>query len=139
MRGKHVHALSVRMTFIQLCLPVKMDVGSVCDPDNDLQPPSSKKRSLHGAATYGTKYDPAWKTKFPCIQPESSDIFSFFCTVCNKKISCKHQGITDVKRHIEGLNHSKLTKEKEKQSTLVFRALSDPINMKVRYFELIVL
>ena len=92
---------------------------------------SAKKRKLHGAATYFTKFDPAWKTKFPCVQPVKKDTFSFLCTVCSKVISCKHQGVKDVKRHIEGLNHCKLAKGADRQSTISFRPTSDPVSKKV--------
>lgn len=99
--------------------------------DNDLQQPTFKRRKFHGAAMYSTKFDPAWKTKFPCVKPVKKDEFSFLCTVCNKVISCKHQGVKDVKRHIEGLNHSKLAKGADRQCTLAFRKSSDPISGKV--------
>jgi len=69
--------------------------------------------------------------KFPCVKPVKKDEFSFLCTVCNKVISCKHQGVKDVKRHIEGLNHSKVAKGADRQCTLAFRQSSDPISGKV--------
>ena len=78
------------------------EIDSESERENDLQWSSAKKRKLHGAATYSMKFDPAWKTKFPFVQPVKKDAFSFLCTVCsNKVILCKHQGIKDVKRHIE--------------------------------------
>ena len=80
---------------------------------------------------YFTKFDPAWKTKFPCVQPVKKDTFSFLCKVCNKLISCKHQGVKDIKRHIEGVNHCKLAKGADRQSTISFRPSSDPVSKKV--------
>ena len=62
------------------------EIDSESEGENDLKWSSAKKRNLHGAATYSTKFDPAWKTKFPCVQPVKKDVFSFLCTVCSNKI-----------------------------------------------------
>ena len=79
------------------------EIDSESERENDLQWSSAKKQKLHRAVAYSTKFDPAWKTKFPCVQPVKKDAFSFMCIVCsNKVISCKRQGVKDVKRHIEG-------------------------------------
>ena len=52
------------------------------------------------------------------IEAITSDPFSFFWTVCKKKISCKHQGELDVKRHVASTSHNKFTKQLETQTQL---------------------
>ena len=79
--------------------------------------PSSKQK-FQGSATYNTIYDYGWKQQYPCIDAVKGDVYSFFCSICSKKISCKHMGIGDVKRHIES---AKVT------SKLAFVSSRDPI------------
>ena len=55
---------------------------------------------------------------YECIEAITSDQFSFFCTVCKKKISCKHQGELDVKRHVASTSHDKFAKRLETQTQL---------------------
>ena len=93
-------------------------------------PPDAKRR-YKGSAVYNTKYDRAWRESYPCIQPVRRDPYSFLCTVCNKAVSCSHMGISDVKRHVQGLNHRKLTKQLESQSTLSFISSSSATAKKV--------
>lgn len=52
------------------------DSGSDLDTEGEVEacPPKSKKfRKLAGAATYKTKYNPAWKKEFPFITSVSGD------------------------------------------------------------------
>ena len=89
------------------------------------------KRKFGGAAKYNTKFDCSWKKQYPTIEAVKHDLYSFKCTTCDKKISCKHMGIGDVKRHIEGANHLKVAAQMKKQSKLSFTPVNDPITKKV--------
>lgn len=100
------------------------------DTDTESGPPSAKRKH-HGAATYNTKYVRSWTETYPCVQPVKNDPCSFHCTVCGKNVSCKHMGLGDVKRHIQGLNHQKAAKDMEKQKKLSFVSTKSPINKKV--------
>lgn len=100
------------------------------DTDTESGPPSAKRKH-HGAATYNSKYVRVWTETYPCVQPVKDDPYSFHCTVCGKNVSCKHMGLGDVKRHIQGLNHQKAAKGMEKQTKLSFVSTKSPINKKV--------
>lgn len=45
--------------------------------DADEEPPPCKMsmRKFHGAATYKSKYNPAWKKEFPFIDSVSGDLY----------------------------------------------------------------
>ena len=63
-------------------------------------PPSSKRFRLSGAATYGIKFNSEWTAQYPFISKGHQDpVYSFYCQVCQKNFSCRHQGIADVRRH----------------------------------------
>lgn len=87
---------------------------------SDTDTPPNPKRKLTGSSTYFTKYDPLWREQYPCLEAVKGDVHAFYCKCCLKKVSCKHQGIGDVKRHIQGLNHQKASKGVEAQSKLAF-------------------
>ena len=61
---------------------------------------STNAKRYRGAATYRAKFKPSWNTKWPCIRSVPREESSFQCTVCHKKLSCKHQGERDVTRHL---------------------------------------
>ena len=70
-------------------------------------PPSPKRTKLAGAATYGTKFKLEWMGEFPFIAEGHQDpVYSFYCQVCKKDVSCRHQGIADVRRHERSKSHS---------------------------------
>ncbi len=78
----------------------------------ELEPPSAKKRkSVAGAASYGSKYNEEWESEFPFVSRGRGydKVYSFYCKVCEKDVSCRHQGIADLKRHEKsGGHHSKV-------------------------------
>ena len=108
----------------------KMDLesvasGSVSDVeyenDSDLQPGSSKRykpslsggyggstRKLSGAARYKTKFQHAWQEKWPFATPVQGDPHSFLYNLCNKLVSCSHQGERDVSRHYQSTQHKRV-------------------------------
>ena len=61
------------------------------------------------------------------------DQFHFLCTVCNKHMSCSHQGLFDVKRHVQASSHQAAYKDCicEKQSSVSSFLAADPIQEKV--------
>ena len=72
----------------------KLKLGSTCS-----------SRKFKGASIYKTKYQKDWQKKWPCITSTKADPHSFYCTVCWKKVSCAHQGVKDVVRHIASTHH----------------------------------
>ena len=60
--------------------------------------------------------------KYPCIDAVKNDSHSFYCTSCLKKESCKHMGISDVRRHIQAACHHKASKGMEMQMKLAFNS-----------------
>ena len=74
----------------------------------------SKRSKLAGAATYGSKFNPDWTRMYPCVSRGHQDnTYSFYCSICEKDVSCHHQGLADVKRHCVNATHIKLAKAKE--------------------------
>ena len=114
---------SVLTIAISKCLDSFMATScsqEVDSSDNDTPP--NPKRKFTGSSTYTTKYDPLWKGKYPSLEAVKGDVYSFYCKCCLKKVSCKHQGIGDVKRHIQGLNHQKASKGMDTQLQLAFNS-----------------
>lgn len=69
--------------------------------------PSPKRSKVAGAAIYGTKFNSEWTAHFPFISNGHQDpVYSFYCGVCQKDVSCHHQGIADVRRHVKSSSHS---------------------------------
>jgi hypothetical protein len=101
------------------------------DSEED-EPSSSAKRKYRGAAVYNSKFDPVWKKTYPCVQPIKGDVYSFHCTLCRKDVSCKHMGISDVKRHLEGVTHKRAADSMKSQTTLIFAGSSSDKRQKVR-------
>jgi len=70
-------------------------------------PPSPKRTRLAGAATYGTKFKEDWMNEFSfVIKGHQDPVYSFHCKVCQKDVSCRHQGIADIRRHEKSKGHS---------------------------------
>ena len=83
-------------------------------------PPRKKKKTtgFKGSASYSTKFDCSWSRKYGCADAMREDPFCFFCTVCKKKVSCKHQGELDVKRHIASTSHGNFAQQLQTQRKL---------------------
>lgn len=106
-------------------------------PDRSGPPPAKKfknLKSLTGAATYKSKYNPIWQQDFPCIQPVVGDPHSFYCSVCEKSLTCHHSGKGDVTDHLKSQRHKGKAESKQaalrNQSTLSF-ASSGTLNEKI--------
>ena len=90
-----------------------------------------KRARFLGAYKYKSKFSKDWTKTWTFIVSMPHDPFSFRCTVCCKTLSCAHQGITDVRSHIAGKNHQRLSREIETQTQLSFRP--DPLADKVSH------
>jgi len=90
--------------------------------------PKAKKKM--GAATYKTKFQSSWKSKYPSISPVAHDSSSFHCSVCNKDVSCAHQGEHEVIRHISTAQHKKAAKSLKSMQKLSFLPRSDAVLLK---------
>ena len=96
-------------------------MDSDSDQDATPSPPPAKKpkAAVSGAATYSCKYKPEWEVEFPFVaQSPSSSSGNFFCRVCKKEISCRHQGKADVRRHEKGNEHQRIVRGGEGCSRL---------------------
>ena len=84
------------------------------------------------AKFYKTKFDHQWRKEWPFIKMRKNQ-FHFLCTVCNKHMSCSHQGLFDVKRHAQTSSHQAAYKDciGEKHSSVSSFLATDPIQEKV--------
>ena len=70
-------------------------------------PAPKRPKSLSGAAKYGSKFNPDWQSEYPFASPGRVDeVYSFYCSVCIKDVSCSHQGVADLKRHEKSAGHT---------------------------------
>lgn len=71
-----------------------------------------KAKKMVDAAMYKTKFQSLWKGQYQFINTVPNDASSFHCTVCNKEISCAHQGERDVIGHTSADQHNKTSHAK---------------------------
>ena len=79
---------------------------------------SVKKYS--GAAVYKTKFKSTWTSKWPFATGVKGDPYSYRCNVCDRTLSCAHQGEKDVSRHAETAQHKKFVKSLKNVQKLNF-------------------
>ncbi|CAL8329911.1 unnamed protein product [Merluccius merluccius] len=60
----------------------------------------TKEKKIPGAATYKSSYNKEWTSKWPFITVGSTSSY-YWCSICRQENSCAHQGVRDVKRHME--------------------------------------
>ena len=70
------------------------------------------------------------------VKPSSHSDSLYFCTVCQKDESIKHQGALDMQRHAEGNIHKQKILFAKGQFKLSFRSASDPIHDQVTAAEI---
>ena len=94
------------------------------------------KMKKSGAKFYTTKFDQQWTKERPFIKMGKNQ-FHFLCTVCNKQLACSHQGLFDVKRHVQASSHQAAYKDciGETQSSVSSFLATDPIQEKVMAVE----
>ena len=110
----------------------------IVDPNSksDSNSPVVKKAKYAGTAKYKSKFKKDWRVKYPFVSSVTSDKSLFHCNVCNRTLSCVHQGEADLKRHIASDGHTALTKEQAKQPaiTSILRQPNSNIQDKVRIY-----
>ena len=86
--------------------------------ESDSDSPVVKKAKYAGAAKYKSKFNKDWIVKYPFVSSVTSDKSAFHCNVCNRTLSCVHQGEADLKRHMASDGHTALAKEQAKQPAI---------------------
>ena len=84
--------------------------------ESDSDSPVMKKAKYAGVAKYKSKFKKDWIVKYPFVSSVTSDKSLFHCNVCNRTLSCAHQGEADLKRHIASDGHTALAKEQAKKN-----------------------
>ena len=74
-------------------------------PGPSKRPKVNSSKGKQGAAQYRTKFQVGWRQKWPFAVAVKNDPHSFRCTMCNKVISCGHQGERDLSRHADTATH----------------------------------
>ncbi|XP_066912218.1 uncharacterized protein, partial [Clytia hemisphaerica] len=99
----------------KLDIPIKNKKVTTTQKENK-EPKTEKVTKSKGSQSYDVKFSKEWTKIFNCVQPCSDGaINAFYCTVCSKKVNCSHQGIGDVKRHIDSKTHKEFARHLEKQ------------------------
>ena len=66
-------------------------------------------KKCKSAAVYKCSYKDEWSKKHPIICADENP-HAFYCVPCKKNVSCKHQGLAEVKAHCAGHVHLSLEK-----------------------------
>lgn len=100
----------------------------------DSNSPVVKNAKYARAAKYKSKLKKEWIVKYPFVSSVTSDKSLFHCNVCNRTLSCAHQGEADLKRDIASDGHTILAKEQTKQPAITsfLRQSNSNIQEKVR-------
>lgn len=74
--------------------------------------------SLAKRKKFSCKFKPEWVEKYNNeVKRIPTNMYSFFCVICDKAVSCEHMGEADVSRHTQSASHQK-NKQARKESTL---------------------
>ena len=102
--------------------------------EGDLTDPGpAKKTKLAGTFRYSTSFSAEWRKTWAFVSAVPGNPNCFRCNVGNKKLSCAHQGVSDVKDHVATQGHQKLAKTLVTQPKLSFPS-ADPLRDNVSYF-----
>ena len=102
---------------------------SESDSDSSLAKPVFKKSKFSGAFKYKAKFSEEWKRTWPFAPAVPGDPHHFRCNVCDKSLTCGHQGIADVKDHISTQSLKKLAWSLATQPKISFS--TNPLKDKV--------
>ncbi len=108
------------------------ELGSDTDCESVAEPGPAKKTKLAGAFKYRTSFSEEWKKTWPFVSSIPGNPHGFKCNVCEKRLSCGHQGASDVKDHVATLSHQKLAKVLATQPKISFPS-ADPLQDKVSF------
>lgn len=103
---------------VHICWPGNVDRPHVMadfSSESDSDSPVIKKTKYAEVAKYKSKFKNNWIVKYPFVSSVTSDKSLFHCNVCNRTLSCAHQGEADLKHHIASDGHTALAKEQAKQ------------------------
>ena len=112
-------------------MEIDSDVMSEDESSSGVPTGPPPKKRFTGASKYGTKFSSEWKKTWPFILAVPGSHYKFRCSICAKTLSCQHQGVADVKQHIETRGHQRLAHTAASQTTLSLHSTSDPIHEKV--------
>ena len=81
--------------------------------------PKSSTRKFTGAVWHKLTFQKEWTTKYKTfLRQVHGNCHAFYCVVCKKEVSVKHQGERDVIRHKDGEDHKRWEKSLRNQPTL---------------------
>ena len=75
---------------------IRADSSADSSSESDSDSPVVKKAKYVGAAKYKSKFNKDWIVKYPFVSCVTSDKSAFHCNVCNRTLSCAHQGEADL-------------------------------------------
>lgn len=84
---------------------VTSDTDSHYNTEDEEPIPRKKLKLSKGGAKYKTRFQASWRQNWPFVVAVKGDPHSFNCSVCNKVVSCGHQGERDVSRHADTASH----------------------------------
>ena len=93
--------------------------------------PVSKKTKYTGSFKYKTKFSKEWTKEWPFVSAVPHKPNMFRCNICQKNLSCGHQGSKDIKEHVATQAHRNLAKQLKNQPKISFSTESDPVKQKV--------
>ena len=105
--------------------------SSPSDADTDTEPSTKKQkltsatRKYSGSTAYSTTYQPLRESRYDFVTRSSSK-GHFYCKVCRKDVSIKHQGALDIERHCEGKTHRQRIVSARSQTRLSFKSTAHP-------------
>ena len=77
-----------------------------------------RNTSESGSFKYKTKFSTVWSSTWSCIQPADADAYAAFCTVCSCKVNYSHQGVGDIRRHVDLKKHKAYAKSLQSQERI---------------------
>ena len=106
------------------------DTPSEREPMPKKQKVISSTRKYSGSARYSTTYQSSWEKTYDFVMLSSSKCH-FYCKVCRKDMSIKHQGALEIQRDSEGKSHKQRVLSARSQTQLSFKSTTDPIHDRV--------
>ncbi|CAB4025763.1 methyltransferase 15 [Paramuricea clavata] len=100
------------------------EAESETNDENEVQtslPTTSRSscRKFTGAARYKSTFQNEWTVKYKTFLCQvHGNIHAFYCNVCKKEVSVKHQGERDVIRHKDGEDHKRWERSLRNQPIL---------------------
>ena len=123
----------IELDFIQLCSDSDSspELSEAEEQRISIDESCRKRKRVCEAFQYKSRFKNEWKKQWPFISSVSGSPYCFRCNVCNKELSCSHQGVKDIKDHIATQKHQQLAKSLPTQQRLNFMSAADPLQDKV--------